>query len=290
MEKKWYQKGMDWLLEKENAGKKWYKRRIVWVAVIIVVLLIVLFNSAGGKEGNKKLGKYEIPNVFGVYYEDAVDVLEAEGFEVKTIEADAKSTFHNLYSDANADLRPQYLEKGAVFKIDDYTQRGDGCLIRNDDIMWDGIFSDDKSLVIYYAKETYSGEDNTSTGTSTADEITEETSTETTTIEDEPTTADITTKEPEKKETNNGGIRAEFKAAMDSYEKFFDEYVAIMKKYKNNPGDMSILADYSRYMGQYAQMMKDFEKWESEDMNTAEAAYYLDVQNRITKKLLEVAQ
>lgn len=93
-----------------------------------------------------------------------------------------------------------------------------------------------------------------------------------------------------KDESSSGGISSDFKAAMDSYEKFFDEYVAIMKKYANNPSDMSILGDYTKYMGQYADMMADFEKWESEDMNAAETAYYIEVQGRITKKLLEVAQ
>ena len=86
----------------------------------------------------------------------------------------------------------------------------------------------------------------------------------------------------------DNAIDPEFKAAMDSYEKFFDEYVAIIKKYKANPTDMSILTDYANYMGQYADMMQKFEKWENEDLNTAEAAYYVDVQARITKKLLEV--
>ena len=76
---------------------------------------------------------------------------------------------------------------------------------------------------------------------------------------------------------------------MDSYEKFFDEYVAIMKKYSANPADLSILTDYAKYMGQYADMMQKLEKWENEDLNTAEAAYYVDVQVRISQKLLEVA-
>ena len=97
-------------------------------------------------------------------------------------------------------------------------------------------------------------------------------------------------KEEAKKDTSTDGISSDFKAAMDSYEKFFDEYVAIMKKYANNPNDMSILADYTKYMGKYAQMMEDFEKWEDEDMNAAETAYYVQVQGRITKKLLEVGQ
>lgn len=88
---------------------------------------------------------------------------------------------------------------------------------------------------------------------------------------------------------NDGLIDSEFKAAMDSYEEFFDEYVEIMKKYKENPSDMSILADYATYMGQYADMMQKFEKWENEDLNDAEMAYYLEVQTRISKKLLEAA-
>ncbi len=83
-------------------------------------------------------------------------------------------------------------------------------------------------------------------------------------------------------------IDPDFKAAMDSYEKLFDEYVAIMKKYKDKPTDMSILTDYATYMGQYADMMQKLEKWESEDLNAAEAAYYVDVMARISKKLLEV--
>ncbi len=84
-------------------------------------------------------------------------------------------------------------------------------------------------------------------------------------------------------------IDPDFKAAMDSYEAFFDEYVAIMKKYKENPTDLSILSDYATYMGQYADMMQKFEKWQNEDLSTTETAYYIDVQARITKKLLEVA-
>ena len=89
--------------------------------------------------------------------------------------------------------------------------------------------------------------------------------------------------------TSSDDIDPDFKAAMDSYEEFFDEYVAIMKKYKENPTDLSILSDYATYMGQYADMLQKLEEWESKELNTAEAAYYVDVQARITKKLLEVA-
>ena len=85
------------------------------------------------------------------------------------------------------------------------------------------------------------------------------------------------------------GMRKDFKDAMDSYEAFMDEYVAFMKKYSDNPSDVGLLADYTKYMSKYADMVEKFDKWESEDLNDAELAYYIDVQARVSKKLLDVA-
>lgn len=42
-------------------------------------------------------------------------------------------------------------------------------------------------------------------------------------------------------------------------------------------------------MSKYADACDKFDKWESEDMNDAETAYYIDVQARVSKKLLEAA-
>ena len=108
----------------------------------------------------------------------------------------------------------------------------------------------------------------------------------------QPTTepsSEATTPATEDKKDNNA-IDPEFKAAMDSYEEFMDEYVAFMKKYKANPSDLSLLTDYANYMSKYADFVEDFEKWENEEMNAAETAYYIDVQARVSKKLLEAAQ
>lgn len=91
--------------------------------------------------------------------------------------------------------------------------------------------------------------------------------------------------------SDDAGLRADFKAAMDSYEEFMDEYCEFMKKYSESDGtDVSLLTDYVDYMSKYAEFVEDFAKWESEDMNAAETAYYIDVQARVSKKLLEVAQ
>lgn len=267
MDNKWYQKGLDWLLEKENTEKKWYKRRIVWLAAIAVVILIMLFNPKGSNDKSKKISGESIPNVFGVTYTDAAEILEAEGFEVKAVETTVNSIADKL-------LYPlKNVDKGAVFKIDDYILDGNGNLTLNYEILHDeSMSSDDKSVVIYYAKEAYVKGEKTN---SAVNDTVEETSS----VNNEKQT-----------DTKTNGIRSEFKSAMDSYEKFFDEYVVIMKKYANNPNDMSVLGDYTKYIGKYAKMMEDFEKWESNDMNDAETAYYIEVQGRITKKLLEVGQ
>lgn len=89
--------------------------------------------------------------------------------------------------------------------------------------------------------------------------------------------------------SNSNGLDPDFKAAMDSYEKFVDEYVAFMKKYNNNPSDIELLTDYYDFLNKYADFVEDFEKWEDEEMNAAETAYYIDVQARTSTKLLELA-
>lgn len=84
------------------------------------------------------------------------------------------------------------------------------------------------------------------------------------------------------------GMHKNFKEAMDSYEEFMDEYINFMKKYKSNPTDIGLLTDYTKYMSKYIETVNKFEKWESEDLNDAELAYYIDVQARVAKKLIAI--
>lgn len=88
--------------------------------------------------------------------------------------------------------------------------------------------------------------------------------------------------------SNDSGIDSDFKAAMDGYEEFMDEYVTFMKKYSKNPSDLSLLADYAKFMADYADFVADFNKWEDADLSTEEIKYYIEVQSRVTQKLLEI--
>lgn len=85
-------------------------------------------------------------------------------------------------------------------------------------------------------------------------------------------------------------IRPEFKEAMDSYEAFYDEYCAFMKKYTENPTDMTLLGEYASMMSKSAEMTQKFDAWNSEDLSEAELTYYLEVSSRVTQKMLECVQ
>lgn len=238
------------------------------LSAILIIVTMCAMVACGGKSSTN-----EIPDVFGLNYTDAIGILEADGFEVNAIETSVDSFSSKL-------LYPlEKVDKGTVFKVDDYIIDNNGNINKNYDVFYkDGLLSVDKSVVIYYAKEDYVMEPPDTANPSPSTSI--EPSVEATTP---------ATNENQKDDSANNSIDPDFKAAMDGYEEFFDEYVAIMKRYQKNPADLSILADYAKYMGQYAGMMQKFEKWENEDLNAAELAYYVDVQARITKKLLEVA-
>ena len=119
-------------------------------------------------------------------------------------------------------------------------------------------------------------------------ETVESTDTTVAPAEEESTESKQTVAKPAESNSTSG-MSKEFKDAMDSYEKFMNEYVEFMKKYNSNPNDIGLLTEYSKYLKNYNDMCSKFEKWKNEDLNSAEMAYYLDVQSRVSKKLLEVA-
>ena len=81
----------------------------------------------------------------------------------------------------------------------------------------------------------------------------------------------------------------EFKEMMDSYEAFFDEYIAFMEKYKENPTDMNLLGELSDMLSKESEMLKEMEGLDQSEMSAAELAYYLEVTGRIYEKLAKVA-
>lgn len=89
-------------------------------------------------------------------------------------------------------------------------------------------------------------------------------------------------------DVKTGGVDPELKAFLDSYEAYVDEYVEFMKKYMANPTDLSLLGEYTDMMDKLADFETKLDKYDSNDMSTEDAAYYLEVTTRCTQKMLEI--
>ena len=89
-------------------------------------------------------------------------------------------------------------------------------------------------------------------------------------------------------QTNTTGIRPEVKEQIDAYEKFFDEYVAFMKKYKDSNNAVSMAADYAKFMKKYTEYTQKFENIDDKGWNDAEVAYWLEVNGRVMGKLATI--
>lgn len=101
-----------------------------------------------------------------------------------------------------------------------------------------------------------------------------------------PTPAPTPEPTPEPIKEKSSGIRPEFKAAMDSYESFFEEYCKLMKSYTENPSDFSIMFKYLDMLSKLEEMEEQLDAWSDEDLSDEELIYYLEVTTRIEKMLL----
>lgn len=104
-------------------------------------------------------------------------------------------------------------------------------------------------------------------------------------------TSDEATEASEATEDNaleTGGVDPDLKAFLDSYEKFMDEYIEFMQDYMNNPTDMALLGQYADMLQKYSDFEQKADKYDSNNMSTADAAYYLEVTNRINQKMLKI--
>ena len=91
--------------------------------------------------------------------------------------------------------------------------------------------------------------------------------------------------EQKKTEATTNTIDPQFKKAMDSYESAMKEYSSFMKKYTSSSNPVSMMTDYNRIMEKYTNANNEFNKIKKESLNSAELAYYLEVQSRVVKNM-----
>ncbi len=89
---------------------------------------------------------------------------------------------------------------------------------------------------------------------------------------------------------STGGVDPQLKAALDEYEAFVDEYVEFMKKYQADPNNaIGMISDYSSMLTRLAEFSNKINGYDTSKMSKEDYAYYLDVLNRVEKKMLDVA-
>ena len=86
-------------------------------------------------------------------------------------------------------------------------------------------------------------------------------------------------------------VRPELKEFLDSYEAFMDEYIAYLQKYTQaDPTEMvSMLGDYYALLSRYEAFAEAIDELDEDDMTASELAYYLEVSERVNRKLLAAA-
>ena len=95
--------------------------------------------------------------------------------------------------------------------------------------------------------------------------------------------------ETEEKSNKANGVTPELKEFLDSYEEFMNEYVAFMKKYQTATDSSAMLMDYLSFMQKYNDFSEKANAYDTNEMSTADAAYYLEVTSRVSQKLLQAA-
>ena len=103
---------------------------------------------------------------------------------------------------------------------------------------------------------------------------------------------ETTTEEPAADDTSSEEVDPDFKATMDSYETTINNYCDFMEKYNNaGPEDTAaMLADYTSYLQQYTETIDALNSIDENSLSAADLAYYIEVNGRISQRLLEVGQ
>ena len=91
---------------------------------------------------------------------------------------------------------------------------------------------------------------------------------------------------------NVGTVDPEFKAMMDSYEAFFDEYIEFMNAYANADSMeiLNMLENYTTYLEQYTETMSKLGEIDQGELSAADALYYTEVTMRIYEKMAGIGE
>ena len=88
----------------------------------------------------------------------------------------------------------------------------------------------------------------------------------------------------------NSNDIVEWKEFLKEYEKWVDDYIAIVKKQKETPSDLTILTDYSKMLTQMSEWSRKSDDMAKSIKSTEDALEYSKEVLRIVGKLTEIGQ
>lgn len=244
--------------------KPFYKKWFFWLIIVIVLSVAVANLSNKIKNTNEKNEKYNWPS------NSIASLLPEPESDYGKIEYDSADSFSlDVYKTTAEEFNSYVSEcKDKGFTVDYYG--------------YDNYYSADSkngySLTVNY------DEDEETMNISISESL-EKTEKETTQAKKEKTTK----KENKKTAKNSGKVSPELKATLDSYEAFFDEYVEFMEEYNSSDDISSMMTEYADFMKKYAECMEAMDKLEEEELSSADTAYFIEVQARITAKLASIS-
>lgn len=97
------------------------------------------------------------------------------------------------------------------------------------------------------------------------------------------------TKPAETPRASLSGVTPEFREAMDSYEAFFDEYIAFMQGMGEEDDGLAFLLRYAEMLSRYEEAIEAMDAIDEDSLSAADELYYLEVLSRISAKLLAVS-
>ncbi|MBE5891601.1 MAG: hypothetical protein E7282_11660 [Lachnospiraceae bacterium] len=97
---------------------------------------------------------------------------------------------------------------------------------------------------------------------------------------------ELTKIEQHLKENETENSNSDFRKWLDEYEEFMDKYVEFMKNYDST--DANQMAEYLELLNQYNDYIAATEELDESDYSEGDWEYYLEVQNRVIKKLSEI--
>lgn len=90
---------------------------------------------------------------------------------------------------------------------------------------------------------------------------------------------------------SSAGGSSDFRATMDAYEAFMNEYCDFMETYGSDSSNVvAMAADYADMMARYEDAMEQIDAIDEESLSADDLAYYMEVMGRVNARLLEVGQ